>query len=95
LGEIGPAVLDDSSIPRLLSMRMPSKETEPESRNVKTPVIPLLKGEVIAEWTEQSPHSRPHGPLADPVTALKAALADSDPKVCATAGRALQRIPLS
>jgi len=97
LGEIGPALLDDSSLPPLFPMRMPSKEAEtmPESRNVKTPVIPLLKEEVIAEWTEQSPQSRRRGPLPDPVTALKAALADSDPKVCAAADRALQRIQLS
>jgi HEAT repeat protein len=94
LGEIGPAVLD--TLPPFFALCVPRQETQTvQSRNAKTPVIRLLKEEVIAEWTEQRRHSRPRGPLPDPVTALQAALADNDPKVCAAAGRALQRIQLA
>jgi HEAT repeat protein len=94
LSEIGPGVLKGSCSAPIPSVPTSGNEAEtlPEGRHVKTPVIPLRKEEVIAEWRERTLRPPRSSPLPDPVTALSAALADVDPRVRAAAAQALQRI---
>jgi HEAT repeat protein len=95
LSEIGPGVLKGCPSAAQPAMSRAEKEAEtlPETRHVKTPVIPLRREEVIVEWRDKGLH--PPRPLPDPVAALSAALADSDPKVRAAAAQALQRIQVA
>lgn len=91
LGETGPNAVDLSDLP-IGPVLDPGKEVEtiPETRNAKTPVIPLRKEEVVAEWRPTP--LRPAVVHTDPLSALNAALSDEDAKVRAAALQALDRI---
>jgi HEAT repeat protein len=91
LGEIGPAV---ANLAPIVPELPPSSliDTRPERRQAVTPVIPLSRQDLVIDPQAVPPPPPPKARIADPIEALKAALADVDAKVRVAAQTALRRL---